>query len=44
MTEPLRVLSLGAGIQSTTVLLLAMHGRIPAFDRIVFAARAYHRR
>lgn len=33
----LRVLSLGAGVQSTTVLLLALDGRVPAFDRIVFA-------
>jgi hypothetical protein len=32
-----RVLSLGAGVQSTTVLLLALDGRIPPFDRIIFA-------
>src|SRR6266567_4302241 len=28
----LEALSLGAGVQSTTVLLLAVEGRIPAFD------------
>lgn len=33
----MQVLSLGAGVQSTTVLLLAVDGLLPAFDRIVFA-------
>jgi hypothetical protein len=38
MTDsPLRVLSLGAGVQSTTTLLLAEEGRIESFDRIIFA-------
>jgi 3'-phosphoadenosine 5'-phosphosulfate sulfotransferase (PAPS reductase)/FAD synthetase len=32
-----RALSLGAGVQSTTVLLLALDGRLPAFDAVVFA-------
>jgi len=32
-----RVLSLGAGVQSTTVYLLAMEGTIPAIDAAVFA-------
>ncbi|XVV03373.1 hypothetical protein ACQPW3_39610 [Actinosynnema sp. CA-248983] len=32
-----RVLSLGAGVQSTTLLLLAAEGRIPRFDVAVFA-------
>jgi 3'-phosphoadenosine 5'-phosphosulfate sulfotransferase (PAPS reductase)/FAD synthetase len=32
-----RVLSLGAGVQSTTVLLLSKAGAIPQFDRIIFA-------
>ena len=32
-----RCLSLGAGVQSTTVLLLALAGRLEAFDRVVFA-------
>ena len=37
-TRPaLRVLSLGAGQQSSTVLLLACHGRIPRFDLAIFA-------
>lgn len=34
---PLRALSLGAGVQSTAVLLLALDGRIPPFEAIVFA-------
>lgn len=33
----MRVLSLGAGVQSTTVLLLSLDGTIPAYDRVVFA-------
>lgn len=33
----LRLLSLGAGVQSTTLLLLASEGRIPAFDGAIFA-------
>jgi hypothetical protein len=33
----LRVLSLGAGVRSSTVLLLAAHSRIPTFDVAVFA-------
>jgi len=38
MTGPrLRLLSLGAGMQSTTVLLLACDGTIPRFDYAVFA-------
>lgn len=36
--EPLlRVLSLGAGVQSTAVALLALEGRIPPFDAAIFA-------
>ncbi|MFD7659816.1 hypothetical protein ACFV4N_38065, partial [Actinosynnema sp. NPDC059797] len=36
--EPtLRLLSLGAGVQSTTVLLLACEGEIPRFDMALFA-------
>lgn len=36
--EPaLRLLSLGAGVQSTTVLLLACEGEIPRFDVALFA-------
>lgn len=38
MSEPAaRYLSLGAGVQSSTCLLLAVQGRIPAFDAAVFA-------
>lgn len=37
METPFRALSLGAGVQSTAVLLLALDGRLPAFDAIVFA-------
>ena len=33
----LRALSLGAGVQSTTVLLLALDGTLPPFETIVFA-------
>ena len=33
----MRVLSLGAGVQSTTVALLAMHGEVPAPDVAIFA-------
>jgi hypothetical protein len=33
----LRLLSLGAGVQSTTVLLLACDATIPPFDYAVFA-------
>jgi hypothetical protein len=35
--EPLRVLSLGAGVQSTTLLLLALEGELPRPDLVVFA-------
>lgn len=34
---PLRVLSLGAGVQSTTTLLMAIHGELPRPDHVVFA-------
>lgn len=38
MTEyPIRVLSLGAGVQSTTLLLMMLHGEIPMADHVVFA-------
>jgi hypothetical protein len=36
-TPTLRLLSLGAGVQSTTVLLLACEGKIPRFDYALFA-------
>jgi hypothetical protein len=34
---PLRVLSLGAGVQSSTVLLLALHGELDPLDAAIFA-------
>lgn len=34
---PLRVLSLGAGVQSTAVLLMSLHGELPPFDHVIFA-------
>ncbi|RSM64061.1 hypothetical protein DMB66_21375 [Actinoplanes sp. ATCC 53533] len=38
MTEPtIRLLSLGAGVQSSTALLLAANGKIPKFDAAVFS-------
>jgi hypothetical protein len=37
MAEPFRVLSLGAGIDSTTVLLLSEHGELPRLDAAIFA-------
>ncbi|MEO3750781.1 hypothetical protein [Streptomyces sp. B6B3] len=38
MSNPtLRVLSLGAGVQSTTLLLMAADGRLPGLDAAVFA-------
>ncbi|MGW0534204.1 hypothetical protein [Streptomyces sp. NPDC003032] len=38
MTAPrLRVLSLGAGVQSTALLLLAAEGRLPKWDAAIFA-------
>ncbi|ASQ96254.1 hypothetical protein [Streptomyces sp. 11-1-2] len=38
MTSPLlRVLSLGAGVQSSTLLLLSAEGRLPRLDAAVFA-------
>ena len=36
-TRPLRVLSLGAGVQSTTVLLMSCQGLLPRLDAAVFS-------
>src|SRR4051812_5309454 len=33
----LRLLSLGAGVQSSTLLLLACEGRIPKYDAAIFS-------
>lgn len=43
-TAPLRVLSLGAGVQSTTVLMLSLCGELPRFDAVVFADAKRERR
>ena len=38
MSEPdMRVLSLGAGVQSTTLLLMAVEGILPGLDCAIFA-------
>jgi hypothetical protein len=37
MKKPLRILSLGAGVQSTTVLLMMIHGEIEPADHVIFA-------
>lgn len=37
MTKPLRVLSLGAGVQSTLVLLMSLDGPFPPLDAAIFA-------
>ncbi len=36
-TKPLRILSLGAGVQSTTVLLMSCKGELPKLDCAIFA-------
>lgn len=33
----INVLSLGAGVQSTTVYLMSLHGDLPPFDHVIFA-------
>lgn len=37
MTSPLRVLSLGAGVQSTTLALMILDGLLPPIDTAIFA-------
>jgi hypothetical protein len=37
VTRPLRFLSLGAGVQSTTLLYMILHGHIEPVDHIIFA-------
>jgi hypothetical protein len=37
MSKPVRVLSLGAGVQSTTLLLMMLHGEIEPADHVIFA-------
>jgi 3'-phosphoadenosine 5'-phosphosulfate sulfotransferase (PAPS reductase)/FAD synthetase len=36
-TEPVRILSFGAGVQSTTILLMMIHGELPKAEHIVFS-------
>jgi hypothetical protein len=43
-SRPLRALSLGAGVQSTTVALLAKHGEIAPIDVAIFADTQWERR
>lgn len=35
--RPLRILSLGAGVQSTTIALMIAHGELPPIDAAIFA-------
>ena len=37
MTKPLQILSLGAGVQSSTLLLMSCHGDLPMLDAAIFA-------
>jgi hypothetical protein len=37
MTKPIRILSLGAGVQSTTLLLMMIEGEIERADHVIFA-------
>ena len=37
MTQKLRILSLGAGVQSSTLALKIKHGEIPMVDAAIFA-------
>ena len=37
MKEPLKILSLGAGVQSTAVLLMSCKGELPKLDAAIFA-------
>jgi hypothetical protein len=39
-TRPLRVLALGAGVQSSSLLLLSLAGELPRLDGAVFASQA----
>lgn len=37
MSRPLRILSLGAGVQSSTVFLMSLKGELPRLDHAIFA-------
>lgn len=41
--RPLRILSLGAGVQSTCVALMSIEGEIEPFDHIIFADTGWER-
>jgi hypothetical protein len=41
MTRQLRILSLGAGVQSSTLLLLSCRGELPPLDAAIFADTQY---
>lgn len=43
MSYKLRILSLGAGVQSTTILLLSHHGELPKLDAAIFADTGWER-
>jgi len=36
-TNPLNILSLGGGVQSSTILLMSLHGELPPLDYVIFA-------
>lgn len=37
MNEPLKIISLGAGVQSTTMLLMSLYGDLPRVEHAIFA-------
>lgn len=37
MKRPLTILNLGAGVQSTTIALMSVHGQLPPIDHAIFA-------
>lgn len=41
MSNPLRILSLGAGVQSTALLLMSIKGILPRIDHAIFADTQY---
>lgn len=43
MSYKLRILSLGAGVQSTTILLLSHHGELPKLDAAIFSDTGWER-
>jgi len=43
MSYKLRILSLGAGVQSTTILLMSHHGELPKLDAAIFSDTGWER-